>query len=84
MLDFQNTPLAGALGIRDLYRMRTNVDGYHDTDSSMPARPRRLPVDWTESEWFHVWLKLARHEYDGAADRPIHSSADACGVEAAC
>ena len=23
--------------------------------------------DWTESEWFQVWLKLARHEYQPKA-----------------
>ena len=24
----------------------------------------RVEPDWTESEWFEVWLKLARHEYE--------------------
>jgi hypothetical protein len=23
-------------------------------------------TDWTESEWFEIWLKLARGEYDSA------------------
>jgi hypothetical protein len=26
------------------------------------AQREGVPVDWTESEWFKVWLKLARHE----------------------
>jgi hypothetical protein len=26
-----------------------------------------LLVEWTDSEWFHVWLKLARHEEAQAA-----------------
>jgi hypothetical protein len=25
-----------------------------------------VPADWTESEWFEVWLKLARREYEKA------------------
>jgi hypothetical protein len=25
-----------------------------------PGKP--LFVDWAESEWFNVWLKIARHE----------------------
>jgi len=29
-----------------------------------PAQREVVPVDWTESEWFNVWLKLARHEQD--------------------
>jgi hypothetical protein len=24
---------------------------------------RRIEPDWTESEWFQVWLQLARHPY---------------------
>jgi hypothetical protein len=24
--------------------------------------------DWTESEWFQVWLQLARRDYHGDAD----------------
>jgi hypothetical protein len=26
----------------------------------------RIAPDWTESEWFEVWLKLARHELEPA------------------
>jgi hypothetical protein len=29
--------------------------------------PRRLEKDWAEAEWFQVWLRLARHEYQGTA-----------------
>jgi hypothetical protein len=24
--------------------------------------PPDVPIDWTESEWFRVWLQLARRE----------------------
>ena len=24
---------------------------------------KRIEPDWTESEWFQVWLELARHPY---------------------
>jgi hypothetical protein len=27
---------------------------------------RKIAADWTESEWFKVWLKLARREYEPA------------------
>ena len=27
--------------------------------------PRRLEEDWAEAEWFQVWLRLARREYQG-------------------
>jgi len=42
------------------------------TEKAATAQPPRQPqksqkrilqVDWTESEWFKVWLQLARHEY---------------------
>jgi hypothetical protein len=26
----------------------------------------KIAPDWTESEWFEVWLKLARHEHEPA------------------
>jgi hypothetical protein len=29
----------------------------------------RIDPDWTESEWFEVWLKLARHEYETAVNQ---------------
>jgi hypothetical protein len=30
--------------------------------------PRELAIDWTESEWFAVWLRLARGEYEPQAE----------------
>ena len=30
---------------------------------------KKLNLEWTESEWFRVWLKLARGEHD-----PKHSN----------
>jgi hypothetical protein len=33
--------------------------------------PQRIAVDWTDSDWFRVWLRLARHEgQDNAAANP--------------
>ena len=31
------------------------------------TEPPRLEKDWAEAEWFQVWLRLARHEYQ---DKP--------------
>jgi len=34
------------------------------SDEQQPlAHPRRIDSDWTESEWFQVWLDLARRPY---------------------
>jgi hypothetical protein len=35
------------------------------------TKSQKLPIDWTESEWFDVWLTLARRDYQGdpAADQ---------------
>lgn len=29
-----------------------------------PEAATVIAPDWTESEWFEVWLKLARREYE--------------------
>jgi hypothetical protein len=30
--------------------------------------PQRIAIDWTDSDWFRIWLRLARHEgHDNAA-----------------
>ena len=62
----ENTPLVAGGGNRDRVVMTTTatrenakVTGQEDE----PAQARVLPVDWTESEWFRIWLKLARNEY---------------------
>ena len=31
---------------------------------SKGSRRRTLELNWAESEWFQVWLQLARHEVD--------------------
>jgi len=31
-----------------------------------PQNDRQIAPDWTESEWFAVWLKLARREDEPA------------------
>jgi hypothetical protein len=30
-------------------------------------QPQKIAVDWTESEWFQVWLRLAKRDYQGDA-----------------
>lgn len=32
-------------------------------DDQPGPTPRRIDLDWTESEWFQVWLDLARQPY---------------------
>lgn len=29
------------------------------------TKVKKLPIDWAESEWFQVWLRLARRDYQG-------------------
>ena len=33
-------------------------------ETFQPKDEMAIAPDWTESEWFEVWLKLARREYD--------------------
>ena len=33
------------------------------SDDQSGAQTRRIDLDWTESEWFQVWLDLARRPY---------------------
>ena len=35
-----------------------------DNDVSRADETTVVAPDWTESEWFDVWLKLARREYE--------------------
>ena len=35
-------------------------------ESSRPQVEATITPDWTESEWFEIWLKLARREYEKA------------------
>jgi hypothetical protein len=43
----------------------------NNADTQVKERTREnentIVPDWTESEWFQVWLKLARHEYQTKA-----------------
>jgi hypothetical protein len=35
------------------------------TNEMFERKPEQvIAPDWTESEWFEVWLKLARREYE--------------------
>ena len=33
------------------------------SDEQSVSQPRSMDLDWTESEWFQVWLDLARRPY---------------------
>ena len=35
-----------------------------NNDASRVDETTVVAPDWTESEWFDVWLKLARREYE--------------------
>jgi hypothetical protein len=35
-------------------------------EASRPQAETTITADWTESEWFEIWLKLARREYESA------------------
>jgi hypothetical protein len=37
-----------------------------ENEMSRPGETTVIASDWTESEWFDVWLKLARREYEPA------------------
>ena len=40
-----------------------------------PPEPQRIAIDWADSDWFRVWLRLARHEdQDNAAANHKQSS----------
>ena len=43
--------------ISDDRPVTTGIEGNEGTAA------RRIELDWTESEWFQVWLDLARHPY---------------------
>jgi hypothetical protein len=34
-------------------------------------QPQKVTIDWAQSEWFEVWLRLAKRDYQGdpAADQ---------------
>ena len=44
--------------------MNTNVQ---------PLETTAIEIDWAEAEWFQVWLKLARREYQGRYDVEEHT-----------
>jgi hypothetical protein len=35
-------------------------------ETTRPQVDATITPDWTESEWFEIWLKLARREYEKA------------------
>jgi len=39
-----------------------------ETPVQTQEQPRRLEEDWAEAEWFQIWLRLARREYQGHPD----------------
>ena len=50
--------------------MKTDLGPKHEShykpeQKRQPDQREVVSVDWAESEWFRIWLKLARHELDG-------------------
>lgn len=43
--------------------METNVHVPEQQEAT-----RKVEVDWAETEWFQVWLRLARRDYHGRPD----------------
>lgn len=37
-----------------------------ENEAVVDNTPATIAPDWTESEWFEVWLKLARREYQAS------------------
>jgi hypothetical protein len=55
----------GLPGERGVMENETNLQ----TEESFPQDEQNvIAPDWTESEWFEVWLKLARREYESTDD----------------
>jgi hypothetical protein len=40
--------------------LSAQIDEEQERDTEHGASPRILDLEWTESEWFEVWLRLAR------------------------
>ena len=36
----------------------------NDLEELDGREPKSIELDWTESEWFQVWLKLARQNHE--------------------
>lgn len=47
-----------------------NMDNESSIQSGEQTREEQSKItpDWTESEWFQVWLKLARRDYQTAGN----------------
>jgi hypothetical protein len=46
------------------------------------GEPQKGPVHWSESEWFQVWLRLARRDYQGRPDLQKDSRRDSAPLAA--
>ena len=49
--------------VREMVLEQTIVLEQTAEPAERPVR-QKLNLEWIESEWFSVWLKLARHEHD--------------------
>jgi hypothetical protein len=63
------TRIARAAIMSDTNGAGGNMENNADTQVKEQTRQNEKTIvpDWTESEWFQVWLKLARHEYQTKA-----------------
>lgn len=42
-----------------------------ETDQAPASQSRQIEPDWTESEWFQVWLQLARSPNSHKGDNQL-------------
>ena len=46
------------------------------TANILEMERRSVDIDWAQTEWFQVWLQLARRDYQGRHDEPKASQPD--------
>src|SRR4051812_20993878 len=55
-----------SFAVKNAMLMEVSMDGKQATldppDEECGDHRQKLELDWAESEWFEVWLQLARHE----------------------
>ncbi len=52
-------------------------DSAIETEAEWKRDAEVMEVDWTESESFRVWLRLARHEESNGILEPLKNAKDA-------
>jgi len=52
----------------------TRLETVEDKEQTQEPKSRKIEPDWTESEWFQIWLKLARRRSASEVSEfaPVH------------